>query len=102
MKRRLLVIFLATICYLVPFGVSEGFADETSIKDGAWIKLGRGSSNILFGWLEIFRQMSELNKSHEEPIGIIGGFGKGTVMGIARTAIGIYELATFPIPLPRN
>ena len=68
--------------------------------DDAWTKLGRGFGNLAFGALEICRQPSELAKNQRWPIAVAGGVPKGILYFVARELVGVYEIVTFPIPLP--
>lgn len=66
-------------------------------------KLARGIVNAGFGWLEIPRQMvkvrdAERNEISGEFAGIFWGPLKGVSYFLGRFAIGVYEIATFPIP----
>ena len=70
--------------------------------DTAWTKLGRGFCNTAFGWVEIFYQVGVLSKTERWPIAVAGGLPKGILYGVLRTAVGVYELATFPVPLPEH
>ena len=65
-------------------------------------KLGRGISNVALGWTEV---LSRQSKCIEEA-GVIPGTIWGTIDGVGnavkRTAIGIFETATFPIKTSDN
>lgn len=65
-------------------------------------KLGRGVSNLALGWIEIFTTIEDTGKSD----GIVGaatyGFLKGIAKAIQRTAVGVYETLSFPIPVPAD
>lgn len=68
--------------------------------ENALTKLGRGLVNAATGWLEIPKQIYNNSKDKNVVIGITIGTAKGIGWGIARTAIGIYEIVTFPFPMP--
>ena len=65
-------------------------------------KLGRGISNIAFGYTELLDSMAMVN--YDE--GNSAMFGYGLVRGIgrsfARLGYGIYDVATFPCPTVRG
>jgi len=61
-------------------------------------KLRRGLANFATGWVEIPMAMDKAIKESNPVFGIIVGGIKGTVKGIARTAAGVYDVVTFPIP----
>ncbi len=67
-----------------------------------WTKFGRGVSNILFGWVEVPSQVNEMAKTERWPIAVAGGIPKGVLYAAGRMIIGVYETATFPIPIPQN
>jgi putative exosortase-associated protein (TIGR04073 family) len=65
-------------------------------------KLGRGVSNLLFGWIEIPRQIAKGWRETEPFTGTIVGLVKGVGWGFARTVAGAYEIISFPFPVPRD
>ena len=65
-------------------------------------KMGRGLVNVLTGWIELPKQL-HLGGQEENPLaGIAGGILKGTGLALLRAGVGLYEVATFPIPYPRH
>ena len=71
---------------------------------GMMDKLGRGASNTLTGWMEIpYRIDDEWKFSGSNFIAAATvGVAKGLVLGIARTAVGLFEVVTFWAPVPEN
>lgn len=66
-------------------------------------KLSRGAANVLSGPVEIPLCMGEEWKaSNNAVIGITLGLFKGIFWGIARSASGLYDILTFPFPVPQN
>ena len=63
-------------------------------------KLGRGVVNVLTSWVEIPRQIA-IEWERTDPVSgfFVGGI-KGIGWGFARLATGIYEVVTFPFPVP--
>lgn len=61
-------------------------------------KLRRGLANFATGWVEIPTEMSKSIKESNPAFGIIVGTVKGTAKGLVRTAAGVYDTVTFPIP----
>jgi putative exosortase-associated protein (TIGR04073 family) len=65
-------------------------------------KLGRGISNIAFGYTEVLDSMAMVNFDE----GNSAAFGYGLVRGIgrsfARLGYGVYEVVTFPCPTVRG
>ena len=76
-----------------------GFA-TAGYCDGPMKKLGRGASNILFSPVELFMQISEVNRCDGPAAGLTYGVAKGIVMVLVRAGVGVYEVVTFPVPLP--
>ncbi len=76
--------------------------DPPSNDYGPTRKLGRGISNLLFGWSEFPTQIGEVN-THE---GNSAALGYGVVRGVGRSVMrvgsGVFEILTFPIPLVRG
>ena len=65
-------------------------------------KLGRGVANTLTGWVELPKNIYSTSVENNALDGITLGVAKGAGMTIVRTGAGIYEIATFPFPLPEN
>ncbi len=63
-------------------------------------KLGRGVANTLTGWVEVPKNIYSTSVEENAFAGMTLGLAKGAGMGIVRTSAGIYEIATFPFPLP--
>jgi len=60
-------------------------------------KLGRGFSNILFGWAELpvtFHEKLREGKSFQYLFGVVPVLG--TTRAVMRTATGVFEMVTFP------
>ena len=65
-------------------------------------KIGRGVVNVLTGWIELPKQIS-LGKQEDNPVvGIGRGLVKGAGLTILRSGVGIYEVLTFPFPIPKH
>ncbi len=63
-------------------------------------KLARGLSNTFQGILEVPRNISNTTKMQGLLPGVTVGLGKGLGYGVLRTLVGLYEVVTFPIPVP--
>jgi putative exosortase-associated protein (TIGR04073 family) len=76
--------------------------DPPSNQYGPTRKLGRAISNILYGWSEVPVTIAETNtkegNSAAASYGVVRGLGRGGM----RTAAGIFELLTWPVPLVRG
>ncbi len=82
------------------FSVLAGTDDPPS-GHHALRKLGRGLGNTLFGIVEVPNQIT---KAHSEHGGgaFFYGIGKGFGRWIGRELVGVYEIVTFPAPLPKG
>lgn len=99
MTREWIVTALVTLLALsmaVP-----AFAARSDYAVGAGGKLARGVTNAATGWYEVPRQTNQGGRQ-KGAAGALGGFVKGLALGVARTAAGGYELATFWAPVPAD
>lgn len=65
-------------------------------------KLGRGITNTATAWLEIPKEIGRKVEKSSTLAGLVVGPLKGLAKAIGRTAIGVYDVVTFLIPLPRR
>lgn len=70
--------------------------------DGPVDKLGRGLTNVATCPFEITKGMDDEKQESGIFAGLITGTLKGTVNMVKRAAVGVYEVATFPIPAPKG
>ncbi len=63
-------------------------------------KFGRGVTNIATGWLEVFKEIGLQVEKSGDMAGLFVGPFKGIAKAIGRTAVGIYDVVTFLIPVP--
>ena len=68
----------------------------------AFTKLGRGVANTLTGWVELPKNIHQTSVDDNIFTGLTLGLAKGAGMTLVRTGAGIYELATFPFPIPED
>ena len=69
---------------------------------GACKKLGRGFVNIVTGWVEVPKRVTETAHDQGTAAGLTWGVLRGIGRGFIRTAAGFYEVFTFPFPAPPN
>ena len=69
---------------------------------GATRKLGRGLANTGLGWIEIFKGMQVVGQENGFWAGATWGPIYGTMNAVRRTAVGVYETATFPFQGPNR
>jgi len=91
-KRTAVVVVIA----LMLIGATVCFAADP------FTKLGRGVANTLTGWVEIPKNIYNTSVEDNALAGMTLGLAKGAGMTIVRTGAGIYEIATFPFPLPED
>lgn len=68
----------------------------------AFEKLGRGTSNALFGWLEVPTSIHQRYSKSDIAGSVMTGLAYGLVKGAVRMAVGVYEAATFFLPYPES
>ena len=91
---------LLTILLAVAFGAAA-YADIQAppMTDmGPTRKLGRGLSNLLFGFTELPYTVSKVNDSEGNAAALGYGVVKGVGRSLFRFGIGWYEVLTFPAP----
>lgn len=76
--------------------------DPPSNAQGPTRKLGRGLSNLLFGWSELPTTIAKVNQDE----GNSAAAGYGVVRGVGRSVLrmqaGVFEILTWPIPAVRG
>lgn len=93
MRKALLVLIAAVM--ISSLIITPCFADPLR-------KLGRGLANTLTGVVEIPKKAILISKNDSILMGLTWGLVKGAAVGLLRTAVGVYETVTFPIPAPAN
>ncbi len=68
----------------------------------AFTKLGRGVANTLTGWVELPKNVYDTSVEDNAFAGMTLGLAKGAGMTLVRMGSGIFELVTFPFPLPEE
>ncbi len=79
-----------------------GMAASSAYCDDALRKLGRGLANCVTFPLEIIEQVKRTNLSDGPNAAFTVGILKGLGMMVVRAGVGVYEVATFPVPLPKH
>ena len=94
MPKRIIVIgiiFLFIFSLLTP-----AYADD-AVK-----KLGRGISNVLTFPFEMVIQVSRVNNTDGPMAAMTWGILKGLGMTVVRGGVGVYEVVSFPFPIPAD
>lgn len=91
-------VFLTLIAVIIIFNliIAPCFAQDPLRK------LGRGLANTLTGVVEIPKKVILISKNENPLLGLTWGLIKGAAAGLLRTAAGVYETVTFPIPAPAD
>lgn len=92
--RKVILIALAAVM-ISSLIISPCFADPLR-------KLGRGLTNAVTGIVEIPKKVILISKNDNPLLGLTWGWVKGAAVGLLRTASGLYEAVTFPIPAPAD
>ena len=106
--RHKLIVSLSLIMVVISFCVYAAAGDQKPDYFNSSVdKAKQGVTNILTGWLELPFQVYKGYKKglKDGDFKIIGGFFgifRGALHGLGRTAAGTYQLATFPLPNPKD
>lgn len=65
-------------------------------------KLGRGISNTALGWVELPAGIQQIGEQHGVGAAATWGILHGAGRTVQRTAVGIFELLTFPFGVPQD
>ncbi|MBU1038484.1 MAG: exosortase system-associated protein, TIGR04073 family [Candidatus Omnitrophica bacterium] len=84
-----LVVFLLTVAFTSPAYCNDPVR-----------KLGRGICNLFTFPLELYTQFADVNDHFGLFAAATWGILKGVGMSAVRLSVGVYEVATFPIPIP--
>ena len=76
--------------------------DPPSNDQGPTRKLGRGISNLLFGWSELPTTVAKVNQDEGNSAAAGYGVVRGVGRSILRIQAGLVEIFTFPIPIVRG
>ncbi len=108
MNRNVTKIVGVTVFSLTLGSFAPLWADQSSAADkspaqidygtGVGEKLGRGLGNVAFGWMEIPKGVQDVGDQRNFIAGITWGPLQGIGKALVRTAAGVYEVMTFPIP----
>ncbi len=76
--------------------------DPPSNDYGPTRKLGRGVSNLLFGWSELPTTIAKINETEGNSAAAGYGVVRGVGRSIMRIQAGLFEILTFPVPVVRG
>ncbi|MFH1799898.1 MAG: exosortase system-associated protein, TIGR04073 family [Candidatus Omnitrophota bacterium] len=72
------------------------------VEDNPASKLGRGITNVVLSPGEYVVQTAKLMETHDPLTAYFGGVLQGTCKMVERIGGGIYEIVTFPVPIPKK
>lgn len=92
---------VAVIGMVVALGAGATRVSAEPMDPGkAFTKFTRGGINVVTGWVEVPKRISETSQTSGTAAGFTWGLLRGLGHGFIRTAAGLYELFTFPFPAP--
>lgn len=94
------VIFLSAGLLVLAQGLHA--KEPLYAEDNPASKLGRGVTNVVFSPGEYIVQTAKLMENHDPVTAYFGGIFQGTWRMAERIGGGIYEIVTFPIPVPKK
>jgi len=97
----LVAAFLITLSAGTALATEEHYGNE-DYATLAGRKLGRGASNTALGWLEFPTGIQEIGEQHGVGAAATWGVLHGAGRTVQRTAVGIFELLTFPFGVPQD
>ncbi|MBN1902687.1 exosortase system-associated protein, TIGR04073 family [Candidatus Sumerlaeota bacterium] len=104
MRTKMMVVILTIL--LGGLILTNSYADDLSRSKSEpasmMHKLGRGVVNIFTGWIEIPKNIAIEWKKSDPFSGFFIGFFKGLAWTWGRTLCGVYDVITFPLPIPEH
>ena len=94
MKRTSFLILAILVMLLM--------ASTVCAEDGPVQKLGRGIANVVTSPFELTKGMGDVKEESGIFAGLTWGILQGTVNVVKRAVVGVCEIATFPLPLPKD
>ena len=89
-----------SVCIGIIFLLAISLVAPAYCEDNALKKLGRGVCNCVTFPFEIFNQVGKTNNTDGPFAAMTFGLIKGVAMTGLRAVVGVYEVASFPLPLP--
>jgi putative exosortase-associated protein (TIGR04073 family) len=94
---KLLLVTLLSACFAA--ASLADIQDPPAADYGPTRKLGRGLSNMMFGWAEIPVTIGKINTEEGNAAAASYGVVKGTGRAFVRFGVGFYEALLWPIPV---
>ena len=93
---------MAIILAIMLLAANTAFAADTATENNAMTKLGRGLLNVVAAVFEIPTTMMQEGEDEGAGAAVTKGPVLGVVNTVVRALVGVYEVATFPVPVPEN
>jgi len=90
------------LCLALSALVAAEETQPTSYWNGAGRKLGRGAANVVTAPLELIRNPYLVSEQDGGLAGITVGLVRGVKDLVVRAVAGVYEVATFMLPVPKG
>lgn len=97
MKKSPLLLAVGLTAFTLLFAPGPDAQGQDAIR-----KFGRGFSNIFFGWTDLPMIVHQEDSRNGPAAALTYGLAKGFARFGQRFGVGIYEIATFPIPWPHG
>ncbi|OIO37500.1 MAG: hypothetical protein AUJ75_04130 [Candidatus Omnitrophica bacterium CG1_02_49_10] len=95
--KSLIKGFAMMLVVVLILGVATASYAQDPVK-----KLGRGIVNVATGWIELPKNIYETSVEFNPFAGVTLGTAKGVGMTIVRTGAGLFDVVTFPFPIPEG
>ena len=108
------IIVIAAMLWMAPASWAQDYSQAAPPPDRvdealsrynlhpALEKLGRGGSNLIFGFLEIPLNIYQRYSVSDTVGSWLTGLRYGVIKGVVRTAVGAYEVVSSPLPYPED
>ena len=90
MRKTLMIMIVMFVL------ASPVMAGDYAVASGE--KFSRGLANTTTGWVELPVNIVRESRQHHVAAGLTYGTLKGVAHSIGRTAVGVFDLVTFPVP----
>jgi len=85
------------IVFVMLFSVTSLLFADDALK-----KLGRGTANVATCPIEIVYRIGEANKESGPFAAVTWGLVNGVWRTVVRAVVGVYEIVSFPVPIPAD
>ncbi len=102
-KKSLVLVLGVALCIGVMATAYAGDEYRSQSQAGSMMhKLGRGIVNVFTGWMEIPKNIAAEWQKTDPFTGCVIGTIEGIGWSWGRTAVGFYDIVTFPLPVPKD